>query len=264
MSGKNYKKISVAIPTYNSSKYLNTLLKSLQTYECIDEVVIQDDASNNEEFNAMKNIIKKFDNSLNINLKKNQKNIGAFQNKYLNIQNCKNKNVYQLDSDNAIACNLDLVIQEINDDNFLYIPSKIFQFRKYKNVSKLLSLIQKKYSVTFTKNDFIFSLDKIQKEIQGIEKYTIDKNINWVLNSGNFIVNKNKYIESMNVGFVNKIRPQMDAVAISYFWLKGGGEIKTLKNLKHYHRKRYDSVSFTEKDGSFESQEEYKDKIFLL
>ena len=68
----------------------------------------------------------------------------------------------------------------------------------------------------------------------------------------------------MSDGFKDSLRPQMDAVAISFFWLKFGGEIKSLKNLKHFHRKRSDSVSFTEKDGSFESLQDYRAKILSL
>ena len=62
---------------------------------------------------------------------------------------------------------------------------------------------------------------------------------------------------------MKRLRPQLDAVAIS-FWLKSGGEIKSLKNLQHFHRKRSDSVSFTEKDGSFESLQDYRAKILSL
>ena len=77
-------------------------------------------------------------------------------------------------------------------------------------------------------------------------------------------MNKEKYLNFMSDGFKDSLRPQMDAVAISFFWLKFGGEIKSLKNLKHFHRKRSDSVSFTEKDGSFESLQDYRAKILSL
>ena len=264
MTYSNIKNISIAIPTYNSSQYLAEALKSLLKFKCVDEVVIQDDGSGSKERESIKNIVNGFEKKLDISFYFNEKNLGAFQNKYLNIQNCKNEFVYQLDSDNVVACNLDKVTRTIQSDNFLYIPSKIYQFRKYRHLSKFLSIFNKKYRVTYVNQDFIYSLKKIKSEIDGKEKFTNEKNINWVLNSGNFIVNKEKYLNFMSDGFKDSLRPQMDAVAISFFWLKFGGEIKSLKNLKHFHRKRSDSVSFTEKDGSFESLQDYRAKILSL
>ena len=41
-------------------------------------------------------------------------------------------------------------------------------------------------------------------------------------------------------------------------------QIKTLKDLKHFHRKRDDSVSFTENKGSYKSLQDYRQKILNL
>ena len=203
-------------------------------------------------------------NKLNIKLFRNKKNIGAFGNKLLNIKNCKNDAVYQIDSDNVTDTNLDLVINQINDKNIMYLPSKIYQFRKYKNVSKLLSVFRKKYKVTFSNSDFLYDINVCKKGINGLENVTVDKNINWVLNSGNFFVDRNMYLEVMGPIFINEFRPPLDAVAISYYWLKSEKKIKTLKNLKHFHRKRDDSVSFTENEGSYKSLQDYRQKILNL
>jgi hypothetical protein len=62
----------------------------------------------------------------------------------------------------------------------------------------------------------------------------------------------------------NDIRYPVDAVAISYFWIAKGGSIKTLKTLKHFHRKRSDSVSFVENEGSYESLTSFRDKFLEL
>ncbi len=42
-------KLSVAIPTYNSSNYLLDCLKSLKKIKHIDEIVISDDCSRDDE-----------------------------------------------------------------------------------------------------------------------------------------------------------------------------------------------------------------------
>ena len=43
-----------------------------------------------------------------------------------------------------------------------------------------------------------------QKAIRGEGNFTIDKNINWILNSGNFIVNKSKFIKIMKKDLIVK------------------------------------------------------------
>ena len=163
--------------------------------------------------------------------------------------------------------NLDFLIKEIfkeKESNNLYIPSKIFQFYQYPKRSKFLSNFNKKYKVIYTNEDFIFTKEIIKKEINNEDKFTVDKNINWVLNSGNFICTKNEYIKNIEDKINFEIRYPLDAVAISYFWIENGGMIKTLKNFYHFHRKRNDSVSFTENSGSYESLQKFRKKFLDL
>ena len=54
----------------------------------------------------------------------------------------------------------------------------------------------------------------------------------------------------------------LDAVVISYLWLKDNKKIKIDKNLYHFHRKRSDSVSFTEK-AHYENAIEYLENKIL-
>ena len=262
---KNY--ISVAIPTFNSSNYLKSCLKSLINISLIDEIIINDDCSNENEFNKLNQIIRGIDNNSKIKIYKNEKNIGAFKNKYECIKKCKNEIVYQLDSDNiatsTLPKTLSVVINEENS-NYLYLPSKIFQCRKYHYFARFFSIFNKRFRVTFTDTDFVFNKNIIKQAIEDNLKVTVDKNINWVLNSGNFIVNRNMYLKTFKNKIAEDIRYPMDAVAISYFWIKNGGEIKTLKHFKHYHRKRRDSVSFVENEGSFESLTSFRKKFLEL
>jgi glycosyltransferase involved in cell wall biosynthesis len=264
MTTINSSKLSIAIPTYESSQYVEEGIKRIMNFKCVDEVVIQDDKSSDESYRELEQIVNSYNNKLSIKLFRNEKNIGAFGNKLLNIKNCSNDIVYQIDSDNITDTNLDLIITQINNKNIIYLPSKIYQFRKYKNISKLFSVFWKKYKVTYSDSDFLYDLSVCKKGINEQEKVTVDKNINWVLNSGNFIVNRNIYLEVMEPIFINEFRPPLDAVAISYYWLKSEKKIKTLKDLKHFHRKRDDSVSFTENKGSYKSLQDYRQKILNL
>ena len=99
-----------------------------------------------------------------------------------------------------------ILVSKVKNENYLYLPSKIYQFRKYPNFAKLLSIVNSKYKVTFTNNDFVFSKETIQQAIRGNLKVTEDKNLNWVLNSGNFIVNRKKSLKVMENLVSNDVR----------------------------------------------------------
>ena len=53
---ENY--ISVAIPTYNSSKYLDDCLKRFVGLNIVNEIIIQDDNSSEKEIKNIKDILK--------------------------------------------------------------------------------------------------------------------------------------------------------------------------------------------------------------
>ena len=75
---ENY--ISVAIPTYNSSKYLDDCLKRFVGLNIVNEIIIQDDNSSEKEIKNIKDILKNI-NSKKISLHINSENKGAFFNK---------------------------------------------------------------------------------------------------------------------------------------------------------------------------------------
>ena len=56
--------LSVAIPTYNSSGYLFRLLKKLEKFNSVNEIVIQDDFSTDEEFKNINKIVKRFNKKI--------------------------------------------------------------------------------------------------------------------------------------------------------------------------------------------------------
>ena len=284
---KNKYNFTVAIPTYNSSKYLKECIYGFKDSKYLNEILIGDDFSNSEELEKIKKIIKESNKyfDFKINLLENSKNFGAFKNKYYLIEKSKNDWVYQIDSDNVPFPKIDNTISNIienhNSQKYIYYPIKIIQFWKYRRMAQFFSKIQKKYIVRFSKEFEIFDTDKIKKainefltydttgEVEGspeiISKYVLDKHIYWVLNSGNFIVNKNQFTNAMKPGLnFSRDVVSMDAVAFSYLWLKNTGSIVLHPKLSHYHRKRFDSVSSTEKEASKISRKFFTDKILSL
>tara|TARA_B100000900_G_scaffold416248_1_gene450540 strand:- start:2396 stop:3274 length:879 start_codon:yes stop_codon:yes gene_type:complete len=284
---KNKYNFTVAIPTYNSSSYLKECLYGFRGSNYLDEILIGDDFSDNEEIQQIKKIIQEANKyfSFDIKLIENSMNSGAFKNKYNLVESSKNEWVYQIDSDNVPFPKIDKVISNIienhNSQIYIYYPSKLIQFWKYKKIAKLFSKIQKKYIVKFSKKLEIFDIDKTKKaineflnydttgEVEGSpeinSKYVLDKHIFWVLNCGNFIVNKNQFINTMKPGLMfSREILAMDAVAFSYLWLKDNGAIVLHPKLGHYHRKRLDSVSYIEKDSSKISRQYFTDQILSL
>jgi hypothetical protein len=53
----------------------------------------------------------------------------------------------------------------------------------------------------------------------------------------------------------------VDAIVFSYLWLEKGFEIKILNDFYHHHRKRNDSVSFTESEDSVNAIKHFINKV---
>lgn len=259
------KKISIAIPTYNSSLYLQKCLKGFRSLQPIGEIVIADDGSTDEELYKINEIVE-IENTISevpITLFKNTNNKGAFKNKYEVIEKCNFEIVYQIDSDNIPGNNIFNVINKIvNNFNskYIYYPSRLYQFRKFHRVS----LLNRNKQVRFTSRSIELGIEEVQKSIINNTNLFEDKHIGWVLNCGNFIVNRKNYLTNMKEGLLTDDLLSSDAVAISYYWLKNGGKIFLDEDHYHFHRKRWDSVSFTEGKNSKISAELFFNKIIDL
>ena len=105
----------------------------------------------------------------------------------------------------------------------------------------------------------------ISDSIKNDKSITLEKNIYWILNCGNFITSKGDYLDTMSKYYNNKEIPlAADALAISYLWLHSGKEIFLSKNHYHFHRKRTDSVSIVTKNVSGDNFLMFEEKIKLL
>ena len=258
------KKISLAIPTYLSSKYVSILLRSIEKSKIINEVIISDDSRNVAENRKIEKILNKFkksNSSIQFKLFQNSDNLGAFNNKYNAINLCSNDMVYQIDSDNIAAKNIDFILTKVleNFDNKrIYYPSIFKQF--FYNYEYYM--FPNKNLVRLTDKDLIINSKIIYDSIKYKKSITLEKNIYWILNCGNFITSKNDYLETMNEYYLNKEIPlAADALAISYLWLNSGKEIVLSKDHYHFHRKRKDSVSLSNIEESEKSFTFFRDKF---
>lgn len=128
--------ISVAIPSYNSEKFIIKLLDSIknQTYKNF-EIVISDDCSTDNTFKLICEYKEKHSN-LNINLIEQKKNIGLIANRNVILKECKGKYITFVDSDDYIEekC-LELLIEEANRLDADWV---IGAFRTVNNKGKVL------------------------------------------------------------------------------------------------------------------------------
>lgn len=235
------KKISVAIPTYNSSIYLSELLKRLSKFNSIQEVIISDDNSNIDQIKIIKDLLEEYKNFFKITISLNDKNIGGFRNKRKVTSLCKGNYIYQIDSDNLPSnTSLFKLSNLINSTDFnfnnLYLPSKLVTFKH----GKKSSFLNPKNYVTFSKDSLLLTSSLIISNLEGQKKSIKDKSIRWVLNVGNPFYEKENYLnKTSEVSHTSEIAA--DAMALSYYWIKNDGEIVLLKGFKHLHRLRQDS-----------------------
>ena len=260
--------VSVIIPTFNSSAYFKDCLKSVSKYKEVKEIIVSDDCSDKENVESLKNLIFKSPFKNKIKLIENSSNKGAFYNKLNSIKNAQSDFVYVLDSDNLAGFNIDNIFRrviEIGDESKLFIPSKIYHFYNHVNyLTPMFKTIYGKFEL-FSNEDLIINSSQIRNIFQGGENIMFDKNksIYWILNIGNFILPKDKFLKDVknDLNFSREIL-SMDAVAFTYYWLHKNNELFLLNDHYHFHRKRMDSVSWTEKESSKISRN-YFDSLFL-
>lgn len=242
------KKISLGIPFYNTSRYFSDCIKYSLDDDFISEIVVNDDCSSDEEWENLNQIVNQL-NSPKIRLFRNESNLGPFRNKYLTVYNCSSSWVYLLDSDNFPFENSYNIVKNIPDTSPFIFYSPKHLYCKSDNT--------KEYEV-ISDYDFKYDLIGIEEAKDMIIKRT--KWFDWFFNSGNYVVNRETYIESLKEVYDDKSVPLLDAdtAASFYFLLRNGVKFKIIKNFSHHHRLRSDSTWCTCGENSQKSVDYYK------
>lgn len=226
------KKITLAIPFYNTSQYFTDCIKYALDDDFVSEIVVNDDCSSENHFENLINIIQSL-RSEKIKLYRNSINLGAFRNKYLTVSKCSNSWIYLLDSDNHPFEESYQIIKSISDADSMIVYSPQHLYCKNDGVEK--------YEV-ISDYDFPHDLIGVEESKDLIFKRT--KWFDWFFNSGNYILNRDIYIDALKEPYENKDTALLDAdtAASFYFLLKYGVQFKVIKNLAHHHRLRKDST----------------------
>lgn len=258
-------KFSIAIPTYNSSQYLNKNLNKFKRIKNLKEVVLVDDNSTNLHIQKLLDLKRKYEKFYAVNLIFNNENLGGFSNKYKAVSNCSENIVYQIDSDNLIS---DETIELLNSETFLgeikdneiYLPSKIMLFkRNYDNFSFFWK------EKTFSKKSIEIDASILKKELLNPTEMIENNSLGYLLNLGNPLVKKQSYLDKLEEGLKNTNNiGAACSIAMCYYWLKNSGSICLNSNFSHHHRLRDDSYWVENKNFASNNYEEYLNKIKTL
>ena len=222
------KEITLAIPFYNTSQYFKEAVNYALHNDFVKEIVVNDDCSSEEEWQKLNQIVDTL-NTNKIKLFRNEINLGGFRNKYTAVKNSTCEWVYLLDSDNHPAETTLEIIQSIEnpDPDICYIPQRLLLYKDdgYRN--------EVFYNFKYEK----IGIDEAQDALLKRTKW-----FDWFLNTGNFVFNREKYLEKLQSGFDDKDEPVYAcSIAFSYHWMSKGGYYKATPDMEYYHRLRNDS-----------------------
>ena len=238
--------ISLAIPFYNNSKYIKEALGLVVMRDSrINEIIILDDYSNENEYIKMVEIAFKKPNRDKIKIFRNKKNLKLPLNKIEVLKYCSNNWVYLLDADNYLCVNTIDILYKLPEwkEDTIYAPW---------------------ISITFP--NFSSALDyRNLKNIEIDRNYVRDKffdgKMTTFMNNCNYFLCKDKYLDCMNKNnniienLINNIGANLlmpfDSITLLILWLKENNKIKVVEYLEYKHR-IHDESTFKISDKRFE------------
>ena len=240
-------KISLAIPFYNNSQYFFDSIKYAIHDNFVDEIVVVDDHSNLDEYGNLIHLVKNL-NSSKIKVFRNEKNLKAFRNKYETVSKCNNDWIYLLDSDNYFSEDSLNYLKEIDlNSNLCYLPSRL--------------LLSSGETVEYQFEEDLIGIVESKKHLKLQTKY-----MDWILNMGNFLINKNRYLSSLENANCDESLNLLhaDVFAFSYYWFLSGGKYKIVNGLSYHHRLRENSYWHLCGKKSQESVDYYTQKVLEM
>jgi glycosyltransferase involved in cell wall biosynthesis len=223
------RKISIAIPYYNRSSFIKETLLNIFEDSNVTEIVINDDCSPDEDFANLCNMVNDYNLKINkIKIYRNESNKGTFENKYIAVSKCTNDFLYLLDSDNYLLPNA---------------LESLFKIEWNKETSYNAEILNVSSS-SEPWNHMRFCGDKLIKFEDILPIYIQDYGITGLLNSGNFFVNKENYLQVCKP-YIDSFEPKKfyasDGIAFNYIWLSNNLNIQIVPGMGFFHRVHQDS-----------------------
>lgn len=200
------RQISLCITTWMRTEMTMASFEQVLYDDRVSEIIIVDDASDPEVYDQLEDSIAGMDKVL---LYRNSKNLGCYFNKKRAISAATNDYVVILDSDNIITPEyLDRIFERSWTPTTILAPSMgrtALDYTQYEGC--------------------VFSKENINL-------YLGKGNIEMLLNTFNFFVNRQKYLKI----FDRTVEPvTSDSIWICYLWLKAGGNITVVPGMWYVH-----------------------------
>jgi hypothetical protein len=223
--------VSLAFTTWNSAEWIKQQLARdyfTQSSNLIDEIIIQDDYSN--DYQILQNY-----QSDKVKLYQNELNLSPLLSREKLVENCKNDWVLLMDSDNFLRTTSEFGDRNCFDvikalplhTNTIYCPG----FRGHWGYNNLRD---KRIDLAFVREHF----------------HDPSYYMQMFLNTGNYFVPKRTYLEICKKIDKSYSHFTVDVVYFNYLWLASGNFLHCISDYEYDHTIRNDSFSFTHGDLS--------------
>jgi hypothetical protein len=209
--------ISLGFLTYNSYDYIKRQLDHNYfdaSKGLIDEIIIQDDFT--DDYNKLKSFETK-----DIKVFQNPEHLFPLLGRFNLVENCKNDWVLVMDSDNFLHEQSFDVIRNLSlSSDTIYCPDFGTPGLDYRELSNTDIDIQTAKNILTTKS------------VSFIEIF---------LNTGNYLVPKQRYLEMLTQVDKQLAEYTIDVIYFNYLWLKSGNKLSCVKNFQYEHTYRDNS-----------------------
>jgi glycosyltransferase involved in cell wall biosynthesis len=208
--------ISVAITTYNRSKEIVAALEFPSTCGWIDQIIVCDDASPDEDELRRACARAEEQSSKPISVLLHNHRLGPFGNKLRALGYCRNEFVALLDSDNALTRNyMHHILNELDIDHYdpwcIYCPAKAMSAADW---SDLAGTVITRHNVC--------------------ELIAANPRLGVMLNAGNYVVPVRNFLKIVGPYREDQVHAA-DVLYANYRWLQAGGKLKIVAGAQYWH-----------------------------
>jgi glycosyltransferase involved in cell wall biosynthesis len=214
-SPRGGRKISVAIPHWNRGALIHRPLWNIVNDERIEEIVIVDDGSSEEEFALLTKNVTRYDQRNVVTIHRREENRGAQFTKIECVEKIVGEWMILLDSDNTLFSSYLNAVVSLNelDEKSLYCPDWAFPYFCF-------------HQLRGKKIDFQKTCHLAQNGI--LQKI-------YLLNDGNYFFHKTTYLNQLSS--LKQIENDVaDVILANYSWLSQGGFLTVLQGARYLHR----------------------------
>lgn len=208
-------RFSVGIPHYNRGRLIYRPLFNLLDHPAVEEVVIVDDGSREEEYLALVEFVDSLGCGERVKVFRREENGGALLTKLECVERCGSEWVLVLDSDNTAFRGYLDALGEIQDlDTGIFYCARwawpLFPFHDFSGIR-----IDFEKSGEWTRSGLL-------KRV-------------FIFNDGNYLVNRQAYMDSVNS--MGRIASDVaDVMVVNYNWISSGGRLEILPCSSYFHR----------------------------